>query len=200
MKNLSFIKNQNLSYPLNNKQEVIVINPVNFALQNFINHCDSTLSQLNSAHTVEAMDSCSSNYSFFGSLISMASNAKNHAVANELDQLQQEARRINEMFAYNEKFRNCFFSPLSTDFNGMSIRMAEESEHSLFYDWVTSSQYSSIASINTLQQISNTIAKVQFVRNQAMQLISSLVNYVQNPLGNGEFERTRVEMPPYDFA
>jgi hypothetical protein len=131
------------------------------------------IQNLKSAQQVEIADASTNNHSFFGYFISSISNQKNNAVAHEVDQLQRQAMRINESLS-----RLGMISPygmrLDTDFNGIGIRQAEENEHSFFADWLTSGNYSSIASTNTLSQLSFTTQKVQMVRDQAAHIQTQL--------------------------
>ena len=141
------------------------------AFRNFISRCDYVLSLLGAAQNIEYADSATSNYSLSGWFISSLSFQKNHQAANEVDALCAEALRINQLMAA----MGLAFQPLDAYFDGNEIRRAENAEHSHpFFDWLIGGQYSSLSSMHTASQLEGTAMKIQFVRNQARCLLSSL--------------------------
>lgn len=139
------------------------INQIGMQLRNFISQCDSILIDLNSAYRTERLDTETSNWSLFGSLITDASYEKNHAVASKIDDLRQHVWAIN----YSLQQMGNPGLILDTDLDGHQIRSAEDAEHNVFANWFTSNAYSSYASTHTMDQIAITADKVRRVRNQA---------------------------------
>jgi hypothetical protein len=145
-------------------------------IYNFMSSCDQTLANLRSAQRTEMLDASTSNNSLIGWFISTGSSAKNYSAARQVDALQQQAFRINQAMHYSGVFQKGGF-PLSTDFDGRSIRQSENAEHDFVMNWIAPNSYSSMASINTLQELNNTISKVQQVRYQA----ACLANVIAHP-------------------
>ena len=143
-------------------------------LNHFMISCDQVAADLYKAQNTEMLDAATSNYTFSGWIISSMSRSTNHYAADKLDRLQQEAVRINQELTATGIFQRGV-APLPTDFNGAAIRTSEEAEHSFLANWLTSSRYSSCASMNTLQQINCSLAKVQQVRSQAAHLANALL-------------------------
>lgn len=144
------------------------------SLQCFLNSCDATLQDLNSAYRTETLDAATSNNSLVGWLVSNHSWEKNNRVANRVDSLRQEAARINSMLANTGLLRRGDIAPLNTFFSGEGIRRAEAAEHSFLADYFTNSWFSSLGSTNTMAQISQTLSTVQALKHQAVQLNYSL--------------------------
>lgn len=138
---------------------------LDYALQNFVGTCNSTINNLQSAHTTELCDASTSNSSWLGWGVSMMSNVQNHNVAHQVDDLQQQAFNINRMI--DQSSLRGRITPLDTYFNGSGIRQAESAEHSLLANLFLGSYYSSLASVGTASELSHTIRKIASVRDQA---------------------------------
>ncbi|MBA3815398.1 MAG: hypothetical protein H0X29_02555 [Parachlamydiaceae bacterium] len=150
------------------------------ALNTFIRNCDDTINQLSSARRTEWCDAATSNSSFFGFCISALSSSKNYSAAEAVDSLQRQASGINCLLSQSPLSGR--IRPLDTFFNGSGIRQAESAEHSLLPNIFGGSYYSSYASIDTAGQLSNTLNRIQSVRNQAIGM-SQAIPYGQPPMG-----------------
>lgn len=146
---------------------------LNYALNDFISDCHSTLNDLQSARTTELCDTFTSNSSWLGFGISALSNMKNFNVAGRVDQLQQKALRINAMLSQSSLIGRVGL--LDTNFNGSSIRQAENAEHDFLSNLFFGSTYSSVASHQTANQLSYTQNRVSAVCNQAV-YFSNIIN------------------------
>lgn len=158
------------------KKELIArIASIAYPLQNFIHHCDTVLSDLNSAYRTEICDAATSNHSLAGFFISNSSYSQNIHVANELDSLAVEASKVNDMLVEKGLFSVFpYATTISTDFNGHSIRQTENAEHNFLANWFTNNAYSSVASAGTANQIMMATTKIQLVKAEARQLLDSI--------------------------
>lgn len=156
---------------------------VSLALQQFISQCEYTLQQLNQASHVEMADMTTSNTSFSGAMISSHSRSVNYRAASQVDGLQREIVRINQMVeglrqealrVNDTAFASRFFLSLPTDLSGAHIRNAENAEHSFFWDLFSNDAYSTWGSANTLREIQFTADRVRHARCQAQSLLTSL--------------------------
>lgn len=152
------------------------ISQIGLTLRNFVNRCDTAICSLNTAYNIENLDASTNNNSIFGYCISSASHSRNIDAATQLDALQYEAIKINDMVLKSGIFGaiSYGFIPLPTDFSGHVIRQSEYAEHNWFADLFTSNAYSSMASTNTMQQLALASSRVQAVRMQAVQLLQNL--------------------------
>lgn len=168
---------------------------LDLALQNFVGNCNSTINNLQSAHTTELCDASTSNSSWLGWGISMMSNVQNHNVAHQVDNLQQQAFNINRMLdqsSLKDRVR-----PLDTYFNGTGIRQAERAEHSLLPNLFLGSYYSSFASVDTASELSHIIRKIASVCNQA-QCMQGMIHYRSTPMNCQEpYSRVYTSYNPY---
>lgn len=160
------------SIPARHTEQQQRIQQLVIALGAFIGECDLVLNQLNSARNTEMMDATTSNYSFFGSIITNMSYRENMNVANRVDALRNQALNINHMLASINQPAPGTRGPLpfvllDTNFNGHQIRQAESNEHSFFWNFFTDNAYSSMASTNTMQTIQWTMDRINAVRYQA---------------------------------
>jgi hypothetical protein len=144
------------------------------ALQQLICRCQEVQRELNNAIGVELLDAQTPNHSFFGWMVSNTSYRTNHAVANNVDSLIDEACRINHMI--HQLGLGSGLGCLDTGFSGNPIRDSENNEHGFFVNWFTNNRYSSMASTLTAQTLRETANRVDHLCNQAMRL-QSLMNY-----------------------
>lgn len=147
-----------------------IMNPnmtIDRSLVTFIDGCNVAIQHLESARSTEQLDACTSNNSIIGFLISCNSSSKNYRVSHMVDQLQLQAQKINEMIRASGILGIGVMAPLNTYFNGEGVRQAESAEHSFFANLLTSFDYSSVASMRTIAELSSTLERVRAVRDQA---------------------------------
>jgi hypothetical protein len=129
--------------------------------------CDSVLSDLEKAHSVETLDTVTSNQSGVGAIVSIVSNFKNHNVADRVNQLQTHVLNA-------QQYLNTHGIVLTSISNGEAIRNAESAEHSFWGNVIGGDTYTSLASYYTAAELSLKIREVTALRSQIETHLSAL--------------------------